>query len=136
MRFVILCALLAVAFVATAGAREGEKPQKKELKIEDLVVGKGRFAAADNRVTVHYTGWLEDGRKFDSSRDRGRPVSFRLGQGEVIRGWDRGILGMRVGGKRRLTVPPDLGYGKRGAGDGAVPPNATLVFEIELLRVE
>jgi FKBP-type peptidyl-prolyl cis-trans isomerase FkpA len=111
------------------------------LQIEDTVVGTGAEARAGQRVRVHYTGWLHDpaaanarGRKFDSSKDRGQPFSFGLGQGEVIRGWDEGVQGMKVGGTRVLTIPPDLGYGARGAG-GVIPPNATLVFEVELLGV-
>jgi FKBP-type peptidyl-prolyl cis-trans isomerase FkpA len=104
------------------------------LVIEDLVVGHGNSAAAGQRVSVHYTGWLTDGKKFDSSKDRGQPFMFALGRGEVIRGWDEGVSGMKVGGKRKLTIPPELGYGARGAG-GVIPPNATLVFEVELLAV-
>jgi len=104
------------------------------LVIEELVVGSGAAAAAGQRVSVHYTGWLTDGKKFDSSRDRGDPFVFPLGRGQVIRGWDEGVAGMKVGGKRKLTIPPGLGYGARGAG-GVIPPNATLVFEVELLSV-
>jgi len=104
------------------------------LVIEDLVVGDGAAAAAGQRVSVHYTGWLTDGKKFDSSKDRGDPFMFSLGRGEVIRGWDEGVNGMKVGGKRKLTIPADLGYGARGAG-GVIPPNATLLFEVELLAV-
>ena len=104
------------------------------LGIEDLVVGEGEAAARGHRVTVHYTGWLTNGSKFDSSRDRNQPFAFALGEGEVIRGWDEGVEGMKVGGKRKLTIPPELGYGARGAG-GVIPPNATLVFEVELLGV-
>ena len=104
------------------------------LVIEDLVMGNGNTAAAGQRVSVHYTGWLTNGTKFDSSKDRGQPFMFSLGRGEVIRGWDEGVSGMKVGGKRKLTIPPELGYGARGAG-GVIPPNATLVFEVELLAV-
>jgi FKBP-type peptidyl-prolyl cis-trans isomerase len=105
------------------------------LKYEDLKAGDGATAEAGMRVTVHYTGWLTDGRQFDSSRDRGEPFSFPLGGGRVIRGWDEGVAGMQVGGVRRLTIPPQLGYGRQGAG-GVIPPNATLVFEVELLAVD
>ena len=104
------------------------------LTIEDLVVGNGDTAAAGQRVSVHYTGWTTDGKKFDSSKDRGQPFMFSLGEGEVIRGWDEGVAGMKVGGKRKLTIPPELGYGSRGAGR-VIPPNATLLFEVELLAV-
>ena len=104
------------------------------LVIEDLSVGAGEAAAAGRQVTVHYTGWLADGTKFDSSRDRGDPFVFPLGGRRVIAGWDEGVQGMRVGGVRKLTIPPALGYGVRGAG-GVIPPNATLVFEVELLGV-
>lgn len=107
---------------------------QETLKIEDLVVGSGAEARAGQRVDVHYTGWLTNGTKFDSSVDRGRPFSFHLGEGQVIAGWDQGVEKMKVGGKRRLTIPPHLGYGARGAG-GVIPPNATLVFEVELLGV-
>lgn len=106
-----------------------------ELKIEDLKVGSGAEAVAGKMVSVHYTGWLTDGKKFDSSVDRGQPFKFSLGGGQVIRGWDQGVVGMKVGGKRKLTIPPQLAYGERGAG-GVIPPNSTLVFEVELLGVE
>ena len=105
------------------------------LIIDDLVAGDGATASAGQSVTVHYTGWLTNGTKFDSSKDRGDPFVFDLGEGNVIKGWDEGVQGMKVGGKRKLTIPPALGYGARGAG-GVIPPNATLVFEVELLEVE
>ena len=105
------------------------------LVIEDLVAGDGAEATVRNYVTVHYTGWLTDGSKFDSSHDRDEPFSFMLGAFQVILGWDEGVQGMKVGGKRKLTIPPDLGYGRQGAG-GVIPPNATLVFEVELLEVQ
>ncbi len=105
-----------------------------ELIIEDLTVGNGDEAVSGKHVVVHYTGWLTNGSKFDSSKDRNDPFDFRLGAGQVIRGWDEGVAGMKVGGKRKLTIPPEMGYGSRGAG-GVIPPNATLVFEVELLAV-
>ena len=105
-----------------------------KLIMEDLVAGTGATAAAGQKVTVHYTGWLTNGTKFDSSKDRGDPFVFPLGKGQVIKGWDQGVQGMKVGGKRKLTIPPEMGYGSRGAG-GVIPPNATLVFEVELLGV-
>jgi FKBP-type peptidyl-prolyl cis-trans isomerase len=104
------------------------------LEIEEITVGTGEAAKAGDRVTVHYTGWLTDGTKFDSSKDRGTPFQFNLGAHEVIAGWDQGVAGMAVGGVRKLTIPSELGYGARGAG-GVIPPNATLVFEVELLAV-
>jgi len=103
-----------------------------DMTIEDLQAGDGPIAAKGHRAEVHYTGWLTDGSKFDSSVDRGQPFRFELGRGQVIAGWDQGVQGMRVGGKRRLTIPPHLGYGDRGAGS-VIPPGATLVFEVELL---
>jgi FKBP-type peptidyl-prolyl cis-trans isomerase FkpA len=105
-----------------------------DLKIEDVKVGDGAEATAGKMVTVHYTGWLTDGKKFDSSLDRNSPFKFRLGARQVIAGWDKGVAGMKVGGKRKLTIPPDLGYGAAGAGR-VIPPNSTLVFEVELLDV-
>jgi len=104
------------------------------LTIEDVALGEGAAAAAGQSVTVHYTGWLVSGSKFDSSKDRTDPFVFHLGAGQVIRGWDEGVQGMLVGGKRKLTIPPELGYGARGAG-GVIPPNATLLFEVELLGI-
>ena len=108
------------------------------LIVDDKVVGNGAEAKAGKKVSVHYTGWLfyggERGKKFDSSKDRGEPFEFPLGAGHVIKGWDEGVAGMKVGGTRVLTIPPQLGYGARGAG-GVIPPNATLIFEVELLGV-
>lgn len=108
------------------------------LQIEDVTTGDGALASSGAHVTVHYTGWLYTngaaGAKFDSSKDRGDPFQFPLGAGHVIRGWDEGVAGMKVGGTRRLLIPPQLGYGARGAG-GVIPPNATLLFEVELLGV-
>ena len=112
------------------------------LQVTDTKAGTGSAATAGKEVTVHYTGWLYEasaadhrGRKFDSSRDHGEPFSFRLGAGMVIRGWDQGVDGMKIGGQRTLVIPPDLGYGSRGAG-GVIPPNAALVFDVELLDVK
>jgi FKBP-type peptidyl-prolyl cis-trans isomerase FkpA len=106
-----------------------------ELICEDLITGGGAEAVAGKTIIVHYTGWLTDGSKFDSSKDRNDPFSFLLGAGQVIRGWDEGFSGMKIGGKRKLTIPPEMGYGARGAG-GVIPPNATLVFEVELLDIK
>ena len=107
---------------------------KSGLQIEEIKIGEGDAAASGQFVSVHYTGWLTDGSKFDSSKDRDEPFEFSLGQRMVIAGWDEGVQGMRVGGIRKLTIPPQLGYGARGAG-GVIPPNATLVFEVELLDI-
>jgi FKBP-type peptidyl-prolyl cis-trans isomerase len=118
-------------------------PPAAALLVTDLVTGIGDEALPGMVVIVHYTGWLYDpaakdlrGRKFDSSRERGQPLSFHLGGGRVIRGWEQGVPGMKVGGTRRLVIPPELAYGSRGAGNGVIPPNATLLFEVELLAVE
>ena len=104
------------------------------LIIEDVTEGSGAEATAGQTVSVHYTGWLTDGKKFDSSKDRNYPFDFPLGAHHVIAGWDEGVQGMKVGGVRKLTIPPSLGYGARGAG-GVIPPNATLVFEVELVAI-
>lgn len=160
-KYRVIAAVLAVtALVALAGCQSktpeepknttGSAPQQtapsdtaqapapgegEGLVIEDLVAGNGAEATPGSPVTVHYTGWLTDGTKFDSSVDSGRPFQFVLGQGQVIPGWDQGVAGMKVGGKRKLTIPPALAYGEAGAG-GVIPPNATLVFEVELLSVD
>ena len=135
-------ALIASSPVAPAAA-QGAPGKMSELpsglKYTDSKVGDGATATAGHKVSVHYTGWLynngEKGKKFDSSVDRGQPFSFGLGAQQVIRGWDEGVAGMKVGGKRTLVIPPELGYGSRGAG-GAIPPNATLIFDVELLKVD
>ena len=132
MRIALRLVPFAAAFLLLVGAAMPADAQ--QLKVEDIKVGTGAPAVAGKTVTAHYTGTLTDGTKFDSSKDRGRPFSFRLGGGQVIRGWDEGVVGMREGGVRKLTVPPHMGYGDRAA--GKIPPNSTLVFEIELIKVE
>lgn len=126
MRLLHVAFLIAALFAVPAAAGI--------LEIEDLVEGEGTEAQRGDEVTVHYTGWLLDGTKFDSSLDRGQPFRFQLGARRVIAGWEQGVSGMREGGKRKLTIPPELAYGSRGAG-GVIPPNATLIFEVELLDV-
>ena len=106
------------------------------LQYWDIVVGTGKVAKEGDGVRVHYTGWLTNGKKFDSSVEAGRPFTFVLGNGEVIKGWDEGVAGMKVGGKRQLHIPPDLGYGENGTPDGTIPPNSTLIFEVQLLSVQ
>lgn len=110
-------------------------PTPGELKVEDEVVGKGAVAENGKKLTVNYIGTLTDGTKFDSSYDRGEPFTFTLGKGEIIKGWDQGLIGMKVDGERKLIIPPELAYGDQGAGS-QIPPNSTLIFEIELLKVE
>lgn len=114
---------------------EDENMTAEELLIEDIIVGKGEEVVAGAQITVNYSGTLTDGTKFDSSYDRDEPFVFLFGVGQVIPGWDKGLVGMKVGGKRKLTIPSDMAYGEEGAG-GVIPPNATLIFEVELLKVE
>ncbi len=140
----MVCSVLGVASgCGKTGSGGGTGPTKVSgaptttasgLQYWDIVVGNGATAAAGNLVSVHYTGWLTNGQKFDSSVDRGQPFSFPLGAGQVIKGWDEGVAGMKVGGKRQLRIPPELGYGAGGAG-GVIPGNATLIFDVELLQV-
>jgi FKBP-type peptidyl-prolyl cis-trans isomerase FkpA len=134
-------ALLVAAYGCGSESEQVGQSNITELIVVDDSVGSGNEAATGRQVSVHYTGWLYDqgstdrkGQKFDSSRDRNEPFAFRLGAGQVIRGWDQGVAGMKVGGRRTLTIPPSLGYGSQGAG-GVIPPNATLLFEVELLDV-
>jgi peptidylprolyl isomerase len=141
-RWIILgCLLIATGLVSVAEADDQAAGKKQAgqtvttdsgLQYIDLVEGKGRQAELGDQATVHYTGWLANGTKFDSSLDRGQPFSFRVGAGQVIKGWDEGVGTMKIGGKRKLIIPPDLAYGPRGAG-AVIPPNATLTFEVELL---
>lgn len=138
MKQLLMLALICSLFVGVAFVQENAVTTKSGLKYVDTKVGAGDEAKKGMTVSVHYTGWLyvkgQRGAKFDSSVDRRQPFSFKLGAGEVIRGWDEGVAGMKVGGKRELFIPPNLGYGSSGAG-GAIPPNATLDFEVELLKV-
>jgi FKBP-type peptidyl-prolyl cis-trans isomerase FkpA len=136
LALVSLCTFFTISCSADDDKKEGKViTTKSGLKYEDLKEGDGDEAKSGNTVEVHYTGWLTNGTKFDSSKDRDEPFSFKLGAGRVIKGWDEGVAGMKVGGKRKLTIPPELGYGKRGAGN-AIPPDSTLVFEVELLKVK
>jgi FKBP-type peptidyl-prolyl cis-trans isomerase len=140
---VILVMLLAAIGIAARGAdTDTSSPTKVEGKSKstasgveywDITIGTGATAVSGKNVSVHYTGWLTDGKKFDSSVDRGKPIEFPLGAGRVIKGWDEGLVGMKVGGKRQLRIPPSLGYGVRGA--GPIPPNAILIFDVELISV-
>lgn len=128
MKSIRLTLILVVLFVFIAPAFA------EDLIIKEVRIGTGKEAFSGSNVTVHYVGTLTNGKKFDSSRDRRTPFTFNLGAGEVIKGWDRGVRGMKEGGIRKLTIPPELGYGSRGAG-AAIPPNSTLIFEVELLKV-
>lgn len=132
---VVLAVLFALPAYATEARAQAMTTTASGLKYADLVVGKGASPARGKQVTVHYTGTLENGTKFDSSLDRRQPFSFVIGVGRVIKGWDEGVMGMKVGGKRKLVIPANLGYGARGAG-GVIPPNATLLFDVELLDVQ
>jgi FKBP-type peptidyl-prolyl cis-trans isomerase len=135
-REVFVAFAISLADITTVICMSGctKKTDVTELKIEDLKASTGVETIASKTVHVHYTGWLTDGKKFDSSLDRGEPFVFPLGAGRVIKGWDQGVAGMKVGGKRKLTIPSNLAYGESGAG-GVIPPNATLVFEVELLGI-
>jgi peptidylprolyl isomerase len=142
--FIVVGALLIISgviggvFALKHSTKQGDdmQPDQPLTKLEstDLVVGTGAEATSGKTVSVHYTGTLSNGQKFDSSLDRGQPFSFQLGAGGVIKGWDEGVVGMKVGGKRKLIIPPSLGYGDQAA--GSIPPGSTLIFEIELLSVE
>jgi FKBP-type peptidyl-prolyl cis-trans isomerase FkpA len=148
---IIILALAALAMAQTAPAKKSaaapntKAPTKvtgdgvktdSGLQYWDIRVGNGETAKEGSRVRVHYTGWLTNGKKFDSSVDAGTPFDFTIGNGEVIKGWEEGVAGMRVGGKRQLRIPPNLGYGADGTSDGTIPPNATLIFDVQLLAVQ
>lgn len=144
--FLSSLSVLTLAAVAAASADEKEENKGKMkktptgLQYEDIKVGTGASPKTGQTCVMHYTGWLWEngakGKKFDSSVDRGQPFKFQIGQGNVIKGWDEGVSTMKVGGKRALLIPPQLGYGARGAGGGLIPPNATLYFEVELMGIE
>jgi FKBP-type peptidyl-prolyl cis-trans isomerase len=143
LRCALLLGLAAFALVSGRAQTDNSSPTKvtgkpkstaSGLQYWDITVGTGAAASSGKTVKVHYTGWLTNGKKFDSSVDRGMPFSFKLGAGQVIKGWDEGVAGMKIGGKRQLRIPPDLGYGAQGAA-GVIPPNAILIFDVELLDV-
>ena len=131
----VVGALAIIAVIVFLAINANREAPVTTLQIEDLVVGSGPKAESGDTVSVHYTGWLTNGDKFDSSLDRGQPFEFTLGHGRVIKGWDQGVVGMQVGGTRKLTIPPSLAYGEQGAGSD-IPPNATLVFEVQLLEIK
>ena len=142
--FALLLCFAAFALVSGRAQTDNSSPTKVTgkpkstadgLQYWDITVGTGTAASSGKMVKVNYTGWLTNGKKFDSSVDRGTPFSFKLGAGQVIKGWDEGVAGMKVGGKRQLKIPAELGYGAQGAGQGLIPPNATLIFDVELLDV-
>ena len=137
MKHILILFLILPLFILYSGCSDKEQTvtTPSGLKYIDEVIGTGPSPEKGKQVSVHYTGMLEDGKKFDSSRDRNSPLTFTIGIGQVIKGWDEGIMSMKVGGKRKLTIPPDLGYGQRGA-PPAIPPGATLIFEVELLGVK
>jgi peptidylprolyl isomerase len=137
LAFIGLAALVATESVSAQNKDKEKKviTTKSGLKYIDEAEGTGAAAKAGDQVSVHYTGRLKDGKKFDSSVDRGQPFEFPLGAGRVIKGWDEGVAGMKVGGKRKLIIPPELGYGERGAGN-VIPPNAELHFDVELLKIK
>lgn len=138
MRYLLFTLITLCAFSIVECARGEGNSMTNGLSVVEVQVGTGTEAVKGKTVSVHYTGWLEEngkkGKKFDSSVDRGEPFTFLLGAGQVIAGWDQGVAGMKIGGKRTLTIPPELGYGARGAG-GVIPPNARLIFDVELLKV-
>ena len=140
-RWTTLALLVGLAVCVSQATSGGDKKENKVITTEsglkyiDVKVGDGAEAKKGDNVSVHYTGRLKDGKKFDSSKDRGQPFDFPLGAGKVIKGWDEGVAGMKVGGTRKLIIPPELGYGKRGAGN-VIPPDAELHFDVELLKIK
>ena len=132
----VIFSIAAIAVLAFQNFNQNNQPiDPTGLVIEDLVVGSGPAVKNGDTVSVHYTGTLLNGQKFDSSRDRGEPFTFTIGVSQVIQGWQEGLIGMQAGGIRKLTIPPELAYGQQGAGNGAIPPNSTLIFEIELMEI-